>query len=405
MKAEIIVVGSELVRGHRTDKNGPFLCLELGRLGLDVCRMTLIPDRPACITADTAGAVSRRAEVLMICGGLGPTVDDVTREAVAAALGQQLVIDEELRREVSGRAASFGDVSDTAIDRQSLVFPGARWFANRVGVAPGLAVQHGPTTVYLLPGPPPEMQEMFRRAVQPELSGRAPTRWVRILRTVGRREVAVAAAVEPLLMVRPGMTVAYLPGPGVVDVVLSCDLASHDDAADGVREALGDCVYGEDAQTLEEVVEELLVQRSQHLVTAESCTGGMVAGLLTSVPGSSRVFLGGVVAYSNSLKERLLGVPGSLLERCGAVSAEVAQAMARGALERLGGQWALSITGIAGPDGGSVDKPVGLVFHGLAGLDGRCEVARHLLGGDRAAIRLASARFALDLLRRCAAVA
>ncbi len=398
-RAEVVVVGSELLRGIRADRNGPFLALALGRSGVETRRITLVPDDRSAIAQAVRGGLEAGVDVLVVAGGLGPTEDDCTREAVAQAVGVELELREDLVPLVRARALSFGDEGEEHARRQSLVFRGGRWCANEVGVAPGLAIDHGSTAVYVLPGPPRELQDLFARWVKLELASALPTSWGATVRTVGLRETAVSELLRHLAL-PPDVEVAYLPGPATVDIVLSGGEPHSDDVVQTVIRALGPHVYATDERSLEDVVEGLLVERGQFVVTAESCTGGMVADLLTSVPGSSRCFLGGVVAYSNELKERLLGVPADLLRAHGAVSAEVARAMALGALERIGGDWAVSITGIAGPGGGSADKPVGLVFHALARPEGTCEVRRHLLGGDRQFVRLASARLALDLLRR-----
>lgn len=399
-RAEIIIVGSELLLGHRADRNVQFLARELSLAGLKVQRATVVPDRRESIAARVTEALDLDAEVVVVSGGLGPTPDDVTREGVADALGASLTVHEEARNEVRRRAAAFGDTALDAVDRQAWMIPGAAWFVNHVGVAPGLAVSRGCSTVYLLPGPPRELQDMFLRCVRPQIRRVGSALSVAVLRTVGLREGAVAEMMEQALGSTPGSRAAYLPAPGVVDVVLSADSGEAlAVAAARARERLGDHVYGENDRSLEEVVGTLLVERGDRVVTAESCTGGLVGELLTSVPGSSRYVRGGVVAYSNEIKEELLGVPGELLHCHGAVSAEVASAMASGARARLGGEWAVSVTGIAGPGGATADKPVGLVFHAVAGPCG-IEVTRHLLGGDRATVRLAGARLALDLLRR-----
>ncbi|MBN1426713.1 CinA family nicotinamide mononucleotide deamidase-related protein [Candidatus Fermentibacteria bacterium] len=398
-RAEIIVVGTELLQGYRADRHVPFLTVELRRAGLDVRRATVVPDQRQCVAASVALALDSDATVVIVCGGVGPTPDDVTKDAVADALGTTLKMDDNAREEIRRRASVFGDVSPDAVDRQAMVVPGARLLTNHVGVAPGLAVSRGSATVYLLPGPPAELRDMFLRYVGPEIRRTASPGWVAMIRTASLREVTVAEMVSDALGLGQRVTAAYLPAPGIVDVLLSANskrtLAS---AVAKVRKRLGCRIYSENGGELEEVVGALLTARGNSLVTAESCTGGLVAQLLTSIPGSSRYVLGGVVAYSNGLKERLLGVPGDMLRRHGAVSAEVASAMAEGARERLGGDWAISVTGIAGPDGGTEDKPVGLVLHGLAG-PGGVDVARHVLGGDRAAVRMASARLALDFLR------
>lgn len=397
--AYVVVVGNELIRG-RPDANGPFLARELSNLGFQVAKVAVVGDDQEAVAWEVRAGLDRGVAVLVVCGGLGPTRDDVTRRAVADALGVDLVPSPEAMASVRARAATFGDVDEASVASQGMVLEGGEWLANQVGVAPGLYARKGLTDVYVLPGPPPELQDMFSREVKPRVAGRAgPWSWA-LVRTVGLREVTVSARVAPVLRQHPQVEVAFLPSPAMVDVVLSSRTTDVSAAAGAVVSCLGASVYDTGGRSLEEVVEAMLVARGQHLVTAESCTGGMLGELLTSVPGSSACYRGGVVAYSNELKEHLLDVPAEMLLRHGAVSQEVARAMATGARARLGGDWAVSITGIAGPGGGTPAKPVGLVFCGLAGPDGLSAVERHQLGGDRASIRMASARLALDLLRR-----
>ncbi len=411
--AEVLVLGSELVQGRRNDENGPFLAIELTRLGFNVGRICLAPDDPDVIERELLLSIERGVDLVIVCGGLGPTRDDVTKEVVAKALELILERDEKalsyLRARMSslhhGQSGSAPKLTEESLQKQALGFRSGRWFENRVGLAPGLSVGSGSTEVYLLPGPPRELKDVFKWEIIPDIRNRfaAVSHPVRLFRTAGLREIELFSVVDPLIEFNAGIDVSYFASPGVVDVVLSSKPGGESllaTKASRVREVLGPSVYAEEERELQELIGDELERRCEFLATAESCTAGWVSQLITEVPGSSGYFLGGIVAYQDRVKRQLLSVPEEDLELYGAVSYEVAKAMALGVKEKLGSNWALSVTGIAGPEGGSREKPVGLVYHGLAFPHGQVRVFKYHLSGDREVIRLAGARLALDLLRR-----
>jgi len=411
-RAVVVVTGSELVRGDRTDLNGPFLARESERLGLEVVRIDIVGD-----SAEELERVLRAAladgDAVLTSGGLGPTHDDRTVELVAAALGVGLHVERELERRIEGvsRAAAERlrrDYADFApgVTKQATVPDGAV-VVGLAGTAPALLVpREGGRFVVILPGPPSELQRLWPAALDlppfRELLARtrAPSR--RQLRFFGVSESAIAQA----------LVAAGGDGDGVELTICARDFEIHVDVvveqgaerrADELEARLlppiEQWLYARDGRGVEERVLELCRARGWTLATAESCTGGLVAARLTSVPGSSDVVVGGIVSYANEVKERELGVPRELLAEQGAVSPEVAAAMARGARERLGADVAVSVTGIAGPDGGTHEKPVGLVYLHAEGPDGGFG-REFSFPGDRASIRARSVVGALHLVRR-----
>jgi nicotinamide-nucleotide amidase len=411
-RAVVVVTGSELVRGERTDLNGPFLAREAERLGLEVARIDIVGDAPEELERVLRAALDD-GDAVLTSGGLGPTHDDRTVEFVASALGVGLRVSPELEAQIEGvsRAAAERlkrDYADFApgVTKQATVPDGASSIG-LAGTAPGLLVPRGDgRLVVILPGPPFELQRLWPNAVETDafraLLARTTPPGRRLLRFFGVSESAVARALAD----------AGGDGDGVELTICARDFEIHVDiviepGAEARADALEDrflppieqFLYGRDERGVEEHVLELCGARGWTLATAESCTGGLVAARLTSVPGSSAVVMGGVVAYSNEVKERELGVPAALLEAHGAVSAEVAEAMARGARERLGVDVSVSVTGIAGPDGGTPEKPVGLVYlHAETPEGGRGR--EFSFPGDRASIRARSVVGALHLVRR-----
>ncbi len=410
-RAVVVVTGSELVRGERTDLNGPFLAREALRLGLEPARIHIVGD-----SADELEAALREglaADACFVSGGLGPTHDDRTVEMVAKALGLGLHVDEELERQIEAvsRAAAERlkrDYADFAagVTKQATIPDGAL-VLGLAGTAPGLLLsQDGGRVTVILPGPPSELRRLWPAALETDafraLLARTEPPGRRVLRLFGVSESAVARALAE----------AGGDGDGVEVTICARDFEIHVDlVVEAGAEARADALvaaflppieqwlYGRDERTIEEHVLELCRARGWTLGTAESCTGGLVAARLTSVPGSSAAFRGGIVAYANEVKEGELGVPAELLAEYGAVSPEVAEAMARGARERLGVDVAVAVTGIAGPDGGTPEKPVGLVYLHAEGPDGG--VGREFnFPGDRPSIRARSAVGALHLVRR-----
>jgi nicotinamide-nucleotide amidase len=411
-RAVVVVTGSELVRGERTDLNGPFLAREAERLGLEVARIDIVGDAP-----DELERVLRAAledgDAVLTSGGLGPTHDDRTVEFVASALGVGLHVSPELESQIEGvsRAAAVRlkrNYADFApgVTKQATIPDGAASIG-LAGTAPGLLVPRDDgRLVVILPGPPFELRRLWPNALETDafraLLARTTPPERRLLRFFGVSESAVARALADAGGDGDGveLTICARDFEIHVDIVVEPGAEARADALEArFLPPLEQFLYGRDERGVEEHVLELCRARGWTLATAESCTGGLVAARLTSVPGSSAVVRGGVVAYANEVKERELGVSSSLLETHGAVSAEVAEAMAHGARERLGVDVAVSVTGIAGPDGGTPEKPVGLVYlHAETpeGAGGR----EFSFPGDRASIRARSVVGALHLVRR-----
>ena len=409
-RAAIVVTGSELVRGERTDLNGPFYAQEAVRLGLQPARIAVVGDDPAELEAALREGFD--ADVCLVSGGLGPTHDDRTIELVARVAGRTLEVDTGLEAEIEQISRRFAErmrrpYADFAPGvRKQATLPHGGISLGVAGTAPGVVLDTGSCVVVVLPGPPGELQRLWPRAVESapfvRVLGRTTKPEQRILRLYGVSESAVAKALAD----------AGGDGDGVEATICARDFEIHVDLvvepgsearADTLEaafmEPLAEYLFGRDERTVQELVLERCRARGITLGTAESCTGGLVAARLTSVPGSSDVFHGGIVAYDNEVKEQLLGVPAGVLAEHGAVSAEVAAAMANAARERLGVDLAVSVTGIAGPGGGTPEKPVGLIFFHAAGPMGERSL-RFEIPGEREWIRLRSAVAALHLVRR-----
>jgi nicotinamide-nucleotide amidase len=410
-RAVVVVTGSELVRGERTDLNGPFLASEALRLGLEPARIVIVGDAPQELEAVLRDAMGW-ADAVLVSGGLGPTHDDRTVEFVARALGLDLRVDPELEAQIETISRSAAtrlrrDYADFApgVRKQATVPAGASSLG-LAGTAPGLllAREEG-RLVVVLPGPPGELRRLWPNALETEafraLLARTAPPGRRVLRLFGVSESAVARALAEAGGDGDGVEVTICARDFEIHVDLVVQPGAEARAAQletAFLEPLAEWLYGRDERGVEEHVLELCRARGLTLATAESCTGGLVAARLTSVPGSSDVLLGGIVAYADDVKRAELGVPEELLREHGAVSAEVAREMARGARARLGADVAVSVTGVAGPGGGTVEKPVGLVHvHAEAPWGG---LGRELdFPGDRASIRARSVVIALHLVR------
>jgi nicotinamide-nucleotide amidase len=410
-RAVVVVTGSELVRGERTDLNGPFLASEALRLGLEPARIAIVGDSAAELEATLRAALADGDGVL-VSGGLGPTHDDRTVELVAKALGVGRHVDPDLETQIEtvSRAAAVRlrrDYADFApgVTKQATIPDGAISLG-LAGTAPGLLIPRDDgRVVVVLPGPPSELKRLWPNALETEpfrtLLARTAPPERRVVRMFGVSESAVARALAEAGGDGDGVEVTICAR----DFEIHVDLVVQPGAGTGADELesrflppLEQWIYGRDERGVEEHVLELCRERGLTLATAESCSGGLVAARLTSVPGSSDVVLGGVVAYANDVKERELGVPGALIAEHGAVSAEVAAAMAAGARGRLGAGVAVSVTGIAGPGGGTVEKPVGLVYVHAEGPNGG--LGREFsFPGTRADIRARSVVMALHLVR------
>jgi competence/damage-inducible protein CinA-like protein len=409
-RAAIVVTGSELVRGERKDRNGPFLAAEAVRLGLEPASIAIVGDRAEDL--EHAFREGFDADLCLVSGGLGPTHDDRTVELVAHVAGKELILDSELEEQI-------GAVSRMIADRLGRAYvdfaPGVRKQATRpegsqslglAGTAPGLVLDLGAVVVVVLPGPPRELQRLWPRALETEavrrVLARAPAREHRVLRFFGTPESAVAEALAAAGGEGDGVEVTICAREFEIHVDLFVDPGAQERGtrvADSLRATLGRYLFVEDERSIAEIVLGLCRERGLTLATAESCTGGMVAARLTAVPGASEVFLGSVVAYADGVKVAALGVPAPVLAEHGAVSAEAAAAMAHGARERLGADVAVAVTGVAGPGGGTDEKPVGLVFAHAVGPDGENAV-RTELPGDREMIRGRATAASLHLVRR-----
>lgn len=407
MTAEIITIGNELLDGTVTNGNARSLGLALTSIGLSVLRATAVPDDAAAIEDALAGAMSA-ADVVVTTGGLGATSDDRTKQVAARVIGRRLALDDDVLERVRRHFDARGLAMPEANVAQAMIPEGARAIENQSGTAPGLLIEHEGTLIFLLPGVPSEMEQMVSNYVVPFLEGRGARRVSeeRILRTTGVAETRIAEIVGPLARRLARVDVAYLPSIMGVDLRITGrgeragDAASAvDRAADMLAEKLEPFVYARGRESLEEVVGYLLAMNGMSLAVAESCTAGGLSARITRVPGSSEYFRGGVVAYSDDLKKRLLGVRAGVLKKHGAVSREVALEMAKGARERGRADCGVGITGIAGPGGGSEEKPVGLV-HIAVVVNRRARTREHRFTGDREAVRQEAAQAALELLRQ-----
>lgn len=411
-RAVVVVTGSELVRGDRRDLNGPFLAAELTRLGLEPDRLLVVGDRPEELAAALREGLE--AEVCIVSGGLGPTHDDRTVELLAAGIGRELVLDKALKAEIETFSRGVAErlrrpYADFVPGvRKQATLPADGISLGLAGTAPAILVQHGEGRVAVaLPGPPPELRRLWPAAVaHPAFRAileRASAPLRRSLRFFGPTESAVAQALTEAGGVEEGVEVTVCARDLEIHVDLVVQPGAEERAeriAADLRQAFARDIFAvDDERPVEAIVLGLCEGRGLTLATAESVTGGLIGARLTDVPGSSRVFLGGLIAYSNELKERWLGVPAEILAAHGAVSAETVEAMAAGARRELGADLAVADTGIAGPDGGSAEKPVGLVYIAVDGPDGvRSE--RFQLPGDRESVRVRTVALALHMLRR-----
>jgi nicotinamide-nucleotide amidase len=407
LTAEIIAVGSELLTPFRTDTNSLWLTDRLNSVGVEVKLKTIVGDDDARLEETIRDAL-KRSGVVVLTGGLGPTEDDITRKIAARALSRRLSLDEKVLDEIRAKFLHWGRRMPDINARQAMVVEGAEVLPNPNGTAPGMYVEHDGRVVVLLPGPPRELKPMFDSHVLPKLSERAGGLRVarRVLRVAGMGESAVDERIAPVYTQYKNPQTTILFNNTEIEIHLTAQGKTEQEAellldglAGQIEERLGDSIFAFRGETMEEVVGLRLAVNGFTLAVAESCTGGLVAHRLTEVPGSSSYFTEGVVTYSNEAKTRLLGVPAELIERHGAVSAEVAEAMAEGVKRRAATDFGLSVTGVAGPGGGTPEKPVGLVYLSLAD-DAHTEHRRIMLPGDRHLIRWRASQSALDLLRR-----
>ncbi len=407
MNAEIIAVGSELLTPQRVDTNSLYLTDQLNGLGVEVVAKLIVGDDRARLADAIRGALAR-SEILILTGGLGPTEDDVTRDAVAQALGREQVFHQDIYDAIEQRFSRRRRGPMPEINRrQAYVLTGAEVLGNPNGTAPGQWIDADGRMVILLPGPPSEMKPMFAAECLPRLARVLPPQVIRtrFFRIANMAESAVDQRIAPVYTRYANPVTTILAAAGDIQVHLRARSATAEEAerllaevAPQIESILDDRIYSRNGDPLEAVVGQRLRERGQTVCVAESCTGGMLAERITSVRGSSDYFVGGFLVYTDRMKTALLGVSEELLREHTAVSEEAAREMARGARERTGSTWALSVTGVAGPDGGTEAAPVGTVIIGVAGPDG-VATRRERLPGDRTLVRTLATQLALDLLR------
>lgn len=411
MNAEIIAVGSEMLTPYRMDTNSLYLTDQLNQLGVDVIFKSVVGDNLRRLVAAAQHALFR-SDIVIFSGGLGPTEDDLTREAVAEALGLGLRRHEEILARLEQRFAERGWKMSPNNAKQADVLDGATVLPNPNGTAPGqwLAGQFDGREhiILLLPGPPHEMKGIFESEARERLRAKVPPAhlFTRTLRIAMLGESTVDARVSPIYKRYPDVETTILAGGGEIELhfksrgaTLDAAQARADEVAGLVEDELDDAVFSRNGESLEQIVGYWLQMRNATITVAESCTGGLLAERITSISGSSRYFLGGAVVYSNQLKSDFAGVPEDMIDRHGAVSREVAAALAEGIRYRCESTLGVGITGVAGPAGGSAEKPVGLVFHAVAS-DTGTEVIQRNFPGDRKRIRRFASTMALDMVRR-----
>ena len=407
LTAEIIAIGSELLAADRTDTNSLWLTEKLNLLGIEVKLKTVVGDDDARLE-ETIKDATRRSKVVITTGGLGPTEDDITRKITARALGKRLLLDEAVLDEIKKRFQGFGVPMPERNSRQAMVIEDAEVLPNPNGSAPGMFLDHNGTAIVLLPGPPREMQPMFTNHVASRLESRAGNVRVvrRMLRVVGMGESAVDEKIAPVYTKYDNPQTTILFNQSEIEIHLTARGRTEEEANGlldrvvlEIEERLGNAIFSFAGEKMEEVVGLKLTVGGYTVATAESCTGGLLAERLTEVPGSSKYFIEGVVTYANDAKTRTLGVEPMLLMEHGAVSAPVAEAMAAGIRKRADTDFGLAITGIAGPSGGTEEKPVGTVFIAISSEAGT-ESKKLKFPGDRHLIRWRASQAALEMLRR-----
>ncbi|MBI3615217.1 MAG: competence/damage-inducible protein A [Candidatus Omnitrophica bacterium] len=427
MNAEIVAIGTELLLGFVVNSDTPFLGRVLAGVGIGCYTQVTVGDNPERL-AEAIRTALNRADLVITCGGLGPTVDDITLETISAVTGRRLTLNRAILKKIRGRFAHLKIRMPNTNVRQAMIPEGAVVFPNEVGTAPGFLLtlsssrkrgsrripafagmtHKRPKLLVALPGPPYELMPMVEKHLIPRLR-RAVGKTViasRTLKTTGLTESEVDAKVIDLLSLKGATTVGIYAHPSQVDLRITVK-APNASAAERqilrveskIRRRLGNLIFGADEETLEAAVGEGLKKKRLTLGVAESCTGGLVQHRITEVPGASDYFLGGLVTYANALKKSALGVPTALLQKYGAVSPQVARAMAVGVRQMTGSKLGLAVTGIAGPTGGSKKKPVGLVYIALSHPAG-AKVLRCQFSGDRSIVKFKASQTALDLIRR-----
>ncbi|MCY7374930.1 MAG: competence/damage-inducible protein A [Pyrinomonadaceae bacterium] len=407
LSAEIIAIGSELLTPTKTDTNSLWLTGKLNEIGIEVKLKTVVGDDKMRLEETIRDAL-KRSDIVISTGGLGPTEDDITRTVAARAIGRKLVYQDDLETDLRERFRKWGREMPEINKRQAFVIEGADVLPNPNGSAVGMAVETGEKFFVILPGPPRENQPMFENFILPKLRRAAGEIYVkrRMLRVGGVGESAVDEAIAPIYKLYETVETSILFNKSEIEIHLAAQSNSETEAdaileelAGKIIEKLGVAVFSRNGELMEEIVGKLLCENKKTVAVAESCTGGLIGGRLTDIPGASTYFMQGVIAYANEAKIKTLNVAPEIIEKYGAVSAEVAEAMAKGMRELANTDYAISVTGIAGPDGGSEEKPVGTVFIGYAD-DAQTKSFKTILPGDRYLIRWRASQTALDYLRR-----
>ena len=406
MRAEIITIGDEILYGQIADTNSPFIAEKLTAEGIEVVFSTSVGDDVNKIT-EAVNTARSRADVIIATGGLGPTSDDLTKKAVVKVFKRNLVFHEKILKEIEKSFENRGLSMPKINQNQALIPQGAKSLANRWGMAPGIFIEEGNSLFFALPGVPLEMKWMLENEVLPILKPKKSEGFVihRKLRTTGIPESAIYEKIEELIDPKCDVKIAFLPSYLGVDIRLTTYLKQKgegdkkiEELEKKIREILGTYIYGIDDQTLEEVVGKLLLEKGKTIAVAESCTGGLIGAKFTNISGSSKYFERGVITYSNQAKTELLEIPPEIIEKYGAVSEEVAILMAEGVRKLAGVDYALSATGIAGPTGGTPEKPVGLIYIGFAH-ENDSFAQKFQFASDRMTNRERAAQAALNTVR------
>jgi competence/damage-inducible protein CinA-like protein len=404
---ELISIGNELLNGATVDTNSAYIARRLDSIGLDICYKATIGDAVESLS-DILSMALRRSDIVIATGGLGPTDDDITKKAICKVFKRNLVFHENILEEIQKRFRVRGIQMPAINQNQALLPQGARFLKNRIGSALGIIIEDQGKIFCALPGVPAEVEIMTDEELIPYLKPFTGSQIIirHRMRTVGIMESVIAERIRPVLKFAEGVSLAYLPSYRGVDLSIKGIGTVRQEIeagvkllADGIRRMIPDYIYTEDDKELEEVIGRLLIDKGYTLAVAESCTGGKLADRITRVPGASRYFTGGVIAYSNDIKINQLGVAPETIETYGAVSEQTAEAMASGIINLLGASMGVAITGVAGPDGGSDEKPVGTVYIGLA-VGNRLYSRLFKISSEREVNRQRAVTFALEMIRK-----
>ncbi|MCM8779022.1 MAG: competence/damage-inducible protein A [Candidatus Omnitrophica bacterium] len=408
MKAEIISIGTEILLGHILNTNASYLSQKLAELGIDVYFQSTVGDNPKRLSFLLRQAL-KRAEIIITTGGLGPTIDDITLETITQTFHCRLILRKKILSQIENHFKKRGLKMPSINKRQAYLPENAYVLENKIGTAPGFILRKDKKLLIVLPGPPSELIPMFEEKVIPFLKEKLKITeiiFTRTLKISGLCESEIAEKIKDLLKLKPPLTVGIYAHPQEIELKITAKAKNKEIALRGIsqiesviRKRFGEYIFGKDEETLEEVVGRVLTKKRKTLAVAESCSGGLIAHRLTNVPGSSHYFISGIVAYSQKEKVRLLKVPVEVIKKYGAVSKEVAEIMAKNVRKMAKADIGIGVTGIAGPKGGSSDKPVGLVYIGIS-TENKTEVKEYRFSGERFVIKLKASQEALDIVRK-----